>query len=198
MEKDLSFQEQAFVNLYLKYFDAKKAALDSGYSENIAKKAKTWVSVTGCPENKRHVRDAIAEGLEKLYGLENINKDWVIRRARLLADFTISKFIETSEKGEAVFNFSDATPDDWYCIEEYTTQTSFMKIQEDGKEELIPVRKIKLKSTPKIAALRLIGDHVDVAAFKVDEDKEPVIVNVNIDGKEYDKVRKKVLDDDSC
>lgn len=88
-----------------------------------------------------------------------ISSAWVLRRAALLADFNINRFLVTDEHGNAYFDFSAATDDDWYCIQEYTVT----QITGHGR---IPADKIKLKAVDKLRALELVGRHIEVQAFK--------------------------------
>lgn len=90
-----------------------------------------------------------------------IDAMWVLKRAALLANFNINKFIRVEGK-EAVYDFSDATEDDWYCIQEYVSDTSYVK----GDCGLVPVDKLRLKSFDKLRALELVGKHINVGAFK--------------------------------
>jgi len=86
---------------------------------------------------------------------------WVLKRAALLADFNINRFIRV-QGGEAVYDFSTATDDDWYCIQEYVVDNTFVK----GECGLIPVDKLRLKTYDKLRALELVGKHINVGAFK--------------------------------
>ena len=168
--KELNFQEQAFCAVYLDTFNARKSALDAGYSVHVADNhAWSWVSITGCPPNKRHVRDYIQAQIDKLYGSEQIDKQWLLKRCKIIAEFNISKFIRQNGT-DAVYDFSNASLDDWYCIEEYATEQSFRRA---ASGEPVPVDKLKIKTPSKIAALKLLGDHVDIKAFS-----ETVDVNV--------------------
>ena len=90
-----------------------------------------------------------------------IDAMWVLKRAALLANFNINKFIRVEGK-EAVYDFSNATEDDWYCIQEYVSDTSYVK----GDCGLVPVDKLRLKSFDKLRALELVGKHINVGAFK--------------------------------
>jgi hypothetical protein len=90
-----------------------------------------------------------------------IDAMWVLKRAALLANFNINKFIQVEGK-EAVYDFSMATEDDWYCIQEYVADSTFVK----GDCGPIPVEKVRLKSFDKLRALELVGKHVNVGAFK--------------------------------
>ena len=117
--------------------------------------------------------DDLIETQKQIHDLQ-IDAMWVLRRAALLANFNINSFIRV-EGGKAVYDFTTATEDDWYCISEYTTETSTPK---EG-DNIIPVDKIKLKSFDKLRALELVGKHVDVAAFKdrlehSGDDKNPI------------------------
>lgn len=88
-----------------------------------------------------------------------IDAAWVLERAALLADFNIRKFIEVDTNGSAYYNFSNATDEDWYCIQEYSSEII-------DKEDRLPVTKLKLKIHDKIRALELVGKHIDVQAFR--------------------------------
>jgi len=101
---------------------------------------------------------AVNESLMKT----TIDAAWVLHRAALLADFNIRKFIRVDDQGNAVYNFSNATDDDWYCIAEYTVE----EIAKGSKEDTYFVDKVKLKTVDKLRALELVGKHVTVQAFR--------------------------------
>ena len=169
--KELNTQEALFVQHYLESFSAAKAAREAGYAESVAAtKAWEWVSITQCPPNKEHVRKAVEDGVQERFGVESVDSMWVLRRAKLLAEFSLYKFVRYTKEEGAVYDFSEATPDDWYCIEEYATE-QISKVL-DGKP--IPVSKLKIKTPSKVAALKLVGDHISVQAFK-----ENVALDVN-------------------
>lgn len=92
----------------------------------------------------------------------SIDAGWVLHRAALLADFNIRKFIRTDSNGNAVYDFSNATDEDWYCISEYTVD-EIAKGSGDGR---YLVERVKLKTVDKIRALELVGRHVQVQAFR--------------------------------
>lgn len=114
---------------------------------------------------------------QKEVGCLAIDSMWVLKRAALLADFNINKFVKV-ENGEAIYDFSTASDDDWYCIQEVTQEVALAK---DG-ETKIPVNKIKIKSYDKLRALELVGKHVDIGAFKdkieVSGDKDSPLVTI--------------------
>lgn len=181
--------------LYLQSFNATKAALEAGYAESVAKvHAWSWVSITSCPPNKRHLRDAIQAEISRIYGEEAIDKGWLLRRAKLLVEFNLSKFIRL-HGADAVYDFSSATPDDWWCIEEYATEQSYRRA---ASGETVPVDKMKIKTPSKIAALKLLGDHVDVQAFKEQVEQSGTVTQITMTAEEYKKARAEALKEDDC
>ena len=197
--KELNLQEQVFVFEYVKTLKVYQSAIRAGYADSYAKtKVYAWVSETQCPRNKLHVREAIRKELNKIYAEEKIDKGWILRRAKLLAEFSISKFIR-QEGGEAVYDFSNATPDDWWCVEEYVTEETLSDLKASGGEPL-PAGKVKkrIKTPSKIQALKLLGDHVDVAAFKDHSETSGQVTHVHMSQDEYKKAREQAIRDDDC
>jgi phage terminase small subunit len=163
MEKELNFQEQAFKALYVESLNATTAARGAGYAESTVKfKAWSWVSLRKCPEHKRHLLKSIKMELGKRFDNSGIDKGWLLTRLALLADFNIDAFIVTDRNGNAVYDFSRATPDDWYCISEYTVD----RIHKGRKDDTYDVERTKLKTHCKLKALELIGKHTDVQSFR--------------------------------
>ncbi len=95
-----------------------------------------------------------------------LNATWILERTAQLASFNISSFIKVNEAtGEAVYDFSEATEADWYCIQEVSCDPLLLAAK-DNKDDPIPVNKVKIKSYDKLRALELMGKHVDIGAFK--------------------------------
>ena len=120
------------------------------------------------PHIAEYVNDRRAAVVAKANAITNattehveINAAWVLKRASLLADFNINRFITTQTDGTAVYDFSKATDDDWYCIDEYTVDT----ILKGSGDDKYTVERVKLKTSAKLRALELVGKHVDVGAF---------------------------------
>lgn len=90
-----------------------------------------------------------------------IDAAWVLKRAARLADFNINAFIRVEDNDVAVYDFSKATDDDWYCITEYTVE-NILK----GSDNTYAVGKTKLKTACKLKALELVGKHTEVQAFR--------------------------------
>jgi len=176
--KKLTDKQFLFVENYLLDPNAVKAALAAGFAESTAKKkAALWVgdSRSKCPANMRHVWDAYNEAKEKRSEDTGIDAQWVLKRAALLADFNIRKFLKVDDIGNAVYNFKDATDDDWYCISEYTVDNVFKGSGEDVYE----VERIKLKAFDKLKALDLVGRHVKVKAFEKTDIMVGLTVNLS-------------------
>lgn len=196
MTKELNFQEQAFLASYLKCFRAPEAARLAGYAESVCKtQAWSWISITGCPPNKRHLRDAIQAEITKRFGDDPVDAEWVLKRARLIAGFNIAEFLTINDDGDAVYDFSSATKDDWYCIEEYMTEQSYRKAA--GGEQ-IPVDKLKIKTASKVRALELIGKHTSVQAFIEKVEHSGEVTQVTMTAEEYQKARQAMINSDDC
>lgn len=123
-----------------------------------------------------------------------VDAEWVLRKAKQLADFNIKKFIVTDDDGNAVYDFSTATDDDWWCISEYS-----VKSLPRGRGILqFHVEEVKIKTPDKIAALKLLGSHVNVQAFKENVDHSGTITNVQMSAEEYKAARQEMMADDEC
>lgn len=87
---------------------------------------------------------------------------WVLRRAMMLADFNIRKFLRKEEDGRMIYDFSNATEEDWYCIQEYTVE----QLNVNTDKGAIPADKIKIKTVDKLKALEMVGKHINIQAFR--------------------------------
>jgi len=144
--------------------------------------------------DKPHIALACFAGIDKASKKADIDAAWVLKRAALLADFNLRKFIKTDDKGNAVYDFINATDDDWYCISEYTVDA----IGPSSDQDTFLVSRIKLKTVDKLGALKLVGQHIDVGAFKDQLEVGGHIVQVNMTAAEYKRARKEMLDNDDC
>jgi len=132
--------------------------------------------------------------LEEQIEAAKITKAWVLKRAALLADFNIVKFIKI-DGGDAYYDFSQASDDDWYCIQEYSADIVMAKIAA-AEGELIPVSKIKLKSFDKLRALDMVGKHIDVRAFEdaiKPEATKPPRIESDMDAKQASRAYQDLL-----
>jgi len=123
-----------------------------------------------------------------------IDAAWVLKRAALLADFNINRFIKKQDDGTAVYDFSTATDDDWYCISEYTVDT----ITKGGGKNAYEVDRVKLKGHCKLAALKLVGTHTDVQAFKEQIEHTGAMAFTQLNAEEFKQARREMLAEDDC
>lgn len=154
----------------------KKRMVDAFRSTNVANMIaliqERAIKLAFDPENNpinSYVLDEIDEIVGKRAGVlmedekditsMQIDAAWVLRRAALLADFNIKKFLVMKD-GIAKYDFSTATEDDWYCINEFSDDLIH------DKEGNHIGNKTRLKAHDKLRALELVGKHVSVGAFK--------------------------------
>jgi hypothetical protein len=124
----------------------------------------------------------------------NIDAQWVLKRAALLADFNINKFTVVNEEGVAFFDFTDATDDDWYCISEYTVD----HIWKGAGEMAYEVERIKLKPHCKLQALKLVGQCTSVGAFTENINHTGVVGFTQLSTGDFKAARAEMLADDEC
>ena len=125
----------------------------------------------------------------------NIDAAWVLKRAALLADFNINAFVViNSETGDAYYDFSNATDDDWYCISAYTAD----QIWKGKGKNAYAVDRVKLKGHDKIAALKLVGEHIDVQAFKAQIEHSGAMAFTQLNAEEFKQARREMLAHDDC
>lgn len=160
--KKLDSKELMFVEHYLLDPNPRKSALAAGYAETTAKtKAFSWVCESKCPENKRHVLDEIRKRQRERSEETKIDANWLLTRLAKIAEFNIRKFLVITDEGDAYYDFSSATDDDWYCIGEYTAD----QISKGSGDDRYEVDRVKVKQLDRMKAFELIGRHVDVKAF---------------------------------
>ena len=130
-----------------------QAAIRAGYAESGASEEAYRLL------SNAQIATALTEMQANRAAVVGIDAAWVLKRAGLLANFNIEKFI-TVKGGAAYYDFRAATTDDWYCISEYTVKTV------RGHVGLIPIDEVKIKAYDKARMLELVGKHVNVQAFK--------------------------------
>jgi len=153
--KPFTEKQQRFVEEYLIDLNATQAAIRAGYSE------KTAHAIGAENLTKPLIAKAIVNAKQERSEEVIADANWVLKRLKILAEFNIHKFISKQKDGTAVYDFSTATEDDWYCIGEYTTET----ISKGMGDEKYDVDKVRIKSIDKLKALELAGKHVDIQAF---------------------------------
>lgn len=123
-----------------------------------------------------------------------VDSAWVLKRAALIADFNINAFVTTDDLGNSVYDFRDATADDWYCISEYTVD----EITKGRGDDMYDVERVKLKSHCKLRALELVGKHTDVQAFREQLEITGALGIAQISTEDYKAARADMLEEDDC
>lgn len=150
----LPHRVQRFVDIYATTMAIGKSALAAGYS-SAQEGTKLMKSPLVCR--------AIATALEEKTRLARIDSAWVLKRIALLADFSIKAFIVVEDGGRLYYDFSQATADDWYCINEITVGAVRAQVSHGDK---LYVDQVKIKAIDKLKALEMVGKHVAVGAWK--------------------------------
>lgn len=156
----LSVAEQLFVFYLLQ--DERRNLTEAAVKAKLSDNRESCSSMGYRLSKSPAVVDLINKENKRRMDELRIDAKWVLKRAALLADFNINKFIKVNKKrGEAYYDFSKATDDDWYCISEYTAD----QIHKSVGDDKIAVDRVKLKTADKLKALELVGKHIDVQAF---------------------------------
>ncbi len=108
---------------------------------------------------------AIAIAMDEKSRLSRIDASWVLKRAALMADFNIKNFMVVEDiTGALYYDFTQATDDDWYCINEITVGAVRAQVRAGDK---LYVDKVKIKTIDKMRALEMVkaltGDRADVS-----------------------------------
>jgi len=163
---NLTIKQRVFADAYIatgRKATAYRLAYDTSGMSDSGVHRESAALLSHCEPVKAYVADrkALAVQIADATTAEvEINAAWVLKKTALLAAFNIRKFLRV-ENGIAVYDFTDATDDDWYCLDEYVAEDIQLR---DGK--VFAVGKVKFKAAAKLQALKLLGEHIDVQAFK--------------------------------
>jgi hypothetical protein len=130
-------------------------------------KAKSASAVTKFFQ-KYEVVEAIESAQQAAVRQSTINAKWVLDKAVQLASFNIRKFLRRTPDGQMIYDFSNATDDDWWCIDEI----AIVRKSVGRGDDMYDVEDIKIKTTKKLDALKLIGSHVDIGAWVQQQEEE--------------------------
>lgn len=119
-------------------------------------KPKQWAATYGFRMYRRpHVKAAIDEAVGLMCADLMVDAKWVLRNLIDLYEMDLSEVLRVNERtGEPEFDFSTATPEFLAAIEQI---------------DISPTKygtKISVKLPTKDKLLKMIGDHVDVNAYK--------------------------------
>ena len=123
-----------------------------------------------------------------------IDAQWVLERLAMIANFNMSKFIVTTPDGKAVYDFTNADDDDWYCISEYTVES----IPRKGPDGHYEVEKTKLKANCRLKAIELIGKLTGVKAFSENIDVNALVASTEMNIDQFKDARRAMLAGDDC
>lgn len=160
--KELNAKEQAFVEEYLKDLNATAAAIRAGYAPQTAdKQAYAWIGNNreDCPENKRHVWDAVQEAKKQRSERVSIDADYVLRRLVEIDSLDVLDILNDDGSMLAIREW----PKSWRISISAIDISELMNAKDS--DELAAVVK-KIKWPDKTKNLELIGKHVTVQAFK--------------------------------
>lgn len=138
-KKELTPKQAMFVREYLVDLNAAAAARRAGFAESVARsKATQWVSKSkhDCPTEYHHIWDAIQEAIAARAEKVEVNAQWVLNQAVKLHERCMQEVV----------------PD--------TTISGKQKVDDQGRKVF------RFDAKGASAALKLVGDHINIQAFK--------------------------------
>ena len=152
--KDLTDKERRFVELYLVYADVKKAAMEAGFSETMAKsKCYQWVSDS---KVKPHVYEAVRAGQKSLSERTEITQERILQEYARIGFSDIRKTLTPTGHLMNPQDWDDDTAAAIAGIEVVTSSRG--KKDDDGRSEIEYTHKIKTWDKPK--ALDAMAKHL--------------------------------------
>jgi len=123
-----------------------------------------------------------------------VSVEWVLHRAKLLADFNLKRFLYVDGDGAAYYDFTQATEDDWYCISEYCVDI----VQKGAGEDKYEAERIKIKGEAKLKALEMVAKLGGMQGYnnKLEIGGSVAVLNLSTD--EYLAAREQVIEHDDC
>jgi len=174
MGKELTAQEELFRDRYLLTANVAESALFAGYAQSVATSAAyTWVSESKCPDNKRHLLNAILKARLERSKETKIDANWLLQRLAEEADADVADIYTEEGSLKPVH----AWPKIWRqgLVSGIDTQQDYA--YEDGQKVPDGVT-VKVKLSDRIKRLELIGRHIDVGAFKDSESQTVLIKHI--------------------
>jgi hypothetical protein len=172
--KQLGDKDRKVLEHFLEH-GREKAAYLSFYHKAKPFQVKEFFSRKLVKEVIKMHKEGVEEKVVEIMAKQSYDKAYVQSRLAKLCDFNIVKFLKKDPNGNGmIYDFANATDDDWYCITEYTGQ----RIMAGGDQDMYPVEQIKLKAADKIKALELMGKTVGAYTDKIEHTG---IVNVIMD-----------------
>lgn len=160
-DRSLSPKQARFVDEYLIDLNATQAAIRAGFAKSTAeKKAPLWVgkSRESCPENMRHVWDAVADAIQARSERTQIKADDVLLQLVRMGMSDVRKLFTPQGQLKAIHELDDDTA---AAIQSIEVVTRHIPMSGDEPAEVEYVHKIRF--TDKIKPLELIGKHMGKA-----------------------------------
>lgn len=173
---------------------SKRRAYEHAHPEEIKNKNPREISAAAQKAFRGPLmQEALAQMEAAAMARVQIDAAWVLRKAVLLADFNISKFVVIdNETGQAFYDFSEASDDDWYCIQELTVD----EVTKGRGEDRYEVERVKLKAFDKLRALELVAKHRDVQALEERINLSGQVGVAQIPVEDYKRAREEMLKQD--
>lgn len=109
---------------------------------------------------KPHIRQYIEYVRGKMRASMEVSKERILEELALLAYSNQADFVVIQEDGSFYTDLSGLTREQMAAIQEISVDTYY----EGRGEEAVPVKSVKIKLAPKIAALELLGKHKNLWA----------------------------------
>lgn len=182
MTKELNPREKRFKELYLVSLNPERAAVDAGYSITTARcKAHSWVSNSRnkCPDDKKHLWDAIAEAKDAISENTKIDAEFIRTR---LAEMINADPCDIIDEDTGAYKRIHDWPIEWRRMLSAADVKELYEANAQGKQEKIG-EIVKFKFIDKLKAYELLGKHVGVNAFS-DKLKIEGAIGISIDSQD--------------
>lgn len=129
--------------------------------------------------SRSEVRAGIMRVQSESIARAGVDRGWLLSRLVLLSEFNIRHFLVEDSGGDLVYDLTQATEGDWYCINELMIEPL-----RDGEGLVLPESRVRLKAVDKIQSLKMIKDMLDEDA--------PIEIKLTVD--EYEVKRQELLE----
>ncbi len=152
--KRLNARDTIFVDEYCIDLDAKRAAIEAGYSESVAaKKAYSWVGQGG---SKPHVYAAIQDRMRKTCDRLQLTAERIEDELMKIAFGSMRNFIRIDDEGQPQIDLTRTDDRNLDALAEVSTEI----VLEGKGEEKQRVRKTRIKLHSKLDALEKLAQRV--------------------------------------
>ncbi|WP_417329182.1 terminase small subunit [Halomonas cupida] len=159
----LTARQSRFRDEYLLDLNATKAALRAGFAKSTAeKKAPLWVgkSRESCPDNMKHVWDAVDKAMQERSERVQIDADYVLRRLVEIDQMDVLDILNDDGGLKPIKEWPKA----WRRYVAGMDVSEIWGMNGDEREQIGVLKKIKWPD--KVKNLDMLGKHVDVQAWK--------------------------------